>query len=297
MEKKLKIMFWILIFILSVVSVFAEESCGITNFASCLPEKIFSYFGKIVTAPLDSMLTFVKTIIAMPANTDLFKDLWATMVYIISMFYGLMFMWSGFQFMVSGYDVVQRDKAKTFLRNTIVMIVFVQCSYYLYLLIIEISEIMTSGVMNIIPQDFFSVQMTGITQAIAYQLFSISLIGILLIVCLLLLIRFLVVSLGVALFPIAIFCYFVEPLNSYGKLMLNFLFSNIFVNFFICLIILAFSRITYSPHFAEFKIYAMMATYLCVIIVMIFVCWFSVIKSAVNSTSSVVSVISKFKGF
>ena len=290
-------MFWILIFILSVVSVFAEESCGITNFASCLPEKIFSYFGKIVTAPLDSMLTFVKTIIAMPANTDLFKDLWATMVYIISMFYGLMFMWSGFQFMVSGYDVVQRDKAKTFLRNTIVMIVFVQCSYYLYLLIIEISEIMTSGVMNIIPQDFFSVQMTGITQAIAYQLFSISLIGILLIVCLLLLIRFLVVSLGVALFPIAIFCYFVEPLNSYGKLMLNFLFSNIFVNFFICLIILAFSRITYSPHFAEFKIYAMMATYLCVIIVMIFVCWFSVIKSAVNSTSSVVSVISKFKGF
>jgi hypothetical protein len=177
------------------------------------------------------------------------------------------------------------------------MIVFVQGSYYFYLLIIEISEIMTSGVMNIIPQDFFSVQMTGITQAIVYQFFAVSLIGILLIVCLLLMIRFVVVSLGVALFPIAIFCYFVEPLNSYGKLMLNFLFSNIFINFFVCLIILAFSRIAHAQQFSDFKIYIMMSTYCCIIIVMIFVCWFSVIKSAANSTASVASVISKFKGF
>jgi hypothetical protein len=219
------------------------------------------------------------------------------MVYIISMFYGLLFMWSGFQFMISGYDVVQREKSKAFLKNTVIMIVLVQASYFLYLLILEIADILTAGVVNMIPPNFFSSQSFGILDSILFQLISIVLVVLLLIAGLLFAIRFVIVSLGVALFPIGIFCYFFEPLNDYGELIISFLFTNIFITFFSGLILVAFARMSLSPDFSDFRIYFVASAFLCIVVADIFICWFSVIKSANKHTGTLISIASKIKGF
>ena len=132
-----------------------EEKCGLTNLAICIPQKLYEYTLTIINAPLQHFLDLNKKLLAEPVNIEISISLWAIIIYIISIFYGLFLILAGFNFIISGYSASKRERAKAWLKNIVLMIFFVQASYYIYALLIELSASMTAGIFNLIAPEFF----------------------------------------------------------------------------------------------------------------------------------------------
>jgi hypothetical protein len=90
-----------------------------------------------------------------PANIELFASLWSVIIYMLSLFYGILLLTTGFRFIISGYSAEQRDKAKKSFGNIIIMIILVQSSYILYSLLLQIISSLTAGMYKLIPSNFF----------------------------------------------------------------------------------------------------------------------------------------------
>ena len=178
------------------------------------------------------------------------------------MFYAFLFMYSGFQFMTSGLSSLKRYLAKEWLKNTFLLIVFVQASFYLYGLILDLGGMMTSAVLQLIDPHFFMLTVDNLANIGLEFIFALVYALILFITVILLTIRFMMVAFGVLFAPIGIFCYFIPPLRSYGKFILNVLGMLIFITFIDGIIFLASSWIVEIPFFANFKILVMICSFL-----------------------------------
>ena len=99
----------ILLIFLCLIPIAYAEDCGLLNLASCIPEKLHSFFLNILNAPLIPLLNLTNSLMTEPVNFSLFSSLWAIMLYIISLFYGILMLYAGFNFMISGYDPVKRS--------------------------------------------------------------------------------------------------------------------------------------------------------------------------------------------
>jgi len=251
----MKKLIW-LIGILAIPSVYAEE-CGLTNLASCIPEKIYEFFIDLLNAPLSPLLNLIRSLMENPPSIEIYLGIWAIIVYCISLFYGLLFIYSGFQFLLSGHNVIRREMAKEWLKNTVIMIVLIQASFYLYGLILEIGALMTSAVLDLVDEHFFLLTADNIINIGLEFLFVTFYVIALFITAILLLIRYLIVSFGVIYFPIGVFCYFIPPLRSYGKLIFNLLGTFIFLTFIDAIIILGCSMLIEIPLFKNIKILVM----------------------------------------
>ena len=199
------------------------------------------------------------------------------------MFYGLLMLYSGFMFIISGYDVAKREKAKEWFRNIFIMIVLVQASYFLYSAVIDINSLLTTGLINMIDQTFFLITADNIVN-IGLQFFLGGFYVIaLLFTTILLTFRYILVAGGVVFVPIGIFLYFIPPVNAYGKLILNFLGICIFVTFFDALILLICSKLIDIPIFQNFKILVMITAFLIINFFMFYIMMFSAFKSAIKT--------------
>lgn len=252
----------IIIFLLLSVPALADEDCGITNLASCIPQKIFDFLINLMNAPLEPLLNMIKNLFESAPQISLFQYVWTVIVYCISFFYGLLFVYSGFQFLFSGHDVLKREMAKEWLKNTVMMIVLVQASYYLYGLFVQLGSLMTSAVLSMVDEHFFMITADNWVNVGLEFLFILVYVLILLITLILLTIRYLIVAFGVLFVPIGIFCYFIPPLKSFGEIILNMLGMLIFVTFLDAIIILACSMLITIPLFENFKILVMITCFL-----------------------------------
>jgi hypothetical protein len=104
--------------------------------------------------------------------------------------------------------------------------------------------------------------------------------------------RYIIISAGVVLFAIGIFLYFIEPLNSYGKLIINFLIATISVTIFYAIIFLASSKLLDVGVFSNFKILVMIGAFTLINIATLFLALFVVIKSALKVAQPVMQVVS-----
>ena len=213
MKPKLLLLVILILTLLVMPLVYAqeEENCGITNLATCIPQKIFEYASFIFSAPLQPLLDYAKSLLSEPVNIDVFKDIWLIIVYVVSIFYGLLFLYAGFNFIVSGHDPVKREKAKSMFRNIFVTIVLVGASFFLYQIVIELSSLLTAGVLNIAPENFFSLTTDNIVNFSLEFFFSLVYLTTLLVTVLLLIIRYIIVCFGVVFLPIGILLYFFDP--------------------------------------------------------------------------------------
>jgi hypothetical protein len=292
--KKLTILSSIL-FLIPLVR--AEEECGLLNLASCIPQKIYEFFIGIINAPISPLLNLTKSLLTEPVRIDLFLSLWAIMLYVLSLFYGLLMLYSGFNFMFSGYDAIKRAKAKQWFMNIFIMIVLIQASYFIYSLIIEIESLLTAGVISLVEPHFFLLTADNIVNIGLQFFFAMSYVATLLITVLFLTLRYIIVAVGVVFVPIGIFCYFIPPLNSYGKLIFNFLGVCLFVTFFDSLIFLVCSQLTQIELFANFKILIMISAFGLSNVLMFYLMFFSAIKSAfrtVENTAGTVMAVAKY---
>jgi len=198
-------------------------SCSLANLGNCIIERFFEFALSLLNFSIKPILNLVLNLLSEPINLSLFFSFWVIIVYVLSMFYALLLLGTGLNFMISGYDPEKRESAKTWLRNIVMMVILVQSSFFIYQLAIDLSAIMTSTTLGLIDPSFFSLSAEGIADLGSSILLSFLYIATLIVTVLVLLIRYAVVSVGVVLFPIAILFYFVPPLQQYGSLILNFL--------------------------------------------------------------------------
>ncbi len=260
--------------------------CGLTNLATCLPEKFFEYLVSLLNAPVQPLLNLVQSLLTEPVNINIFHAFWAIIVYIISLFYGLFFLFAGFQLMISGYDAQKRENAKNWLRNIVLMILFVQASFLIYDLIIQMASLLTTGIIDLIDQNFFLMTIDNFTNFGLQLSLLIPYLLTLLLTVILLGLRYLIVAVGVVLFPLAIFFYFIPPLQSYGKLILNVLLACIFVTFFDAILLLGASMLVNVGAFALFKIVLAMIAFLSVNLLMVGLLLFAMLKAVFGALNS-----------
>lgn len=268
--------------------------CGLTNLASCLPEMFFNYLLSIISSPLQYLLDLVRSLLSQPVNLNPFLPIWTIIIYLLSMFYSFLIMYSGFNFIISGYDAAKRVKAKEWLRNIIIMIVLVQASFFIYTLINDATSTITASTLSLVPQNFFNLTADSISDfALQLMLYGVYFITILLTLITLLL-RYAIISIGVALFPLAIFAYFIPPIREYGSFILNILGSSMFVVILDAVILVGFSKLLEVPGFENMKIILMITAFFLINVAMLFLMFFSLLKAAMNVGTKVMAIAAIF---
>jgi hypothetical protein len=259
--------------------------CGLLNLATCLPAKFVEYFQQLLNAPLQPLLYLVEDLLVEPVEISLILPVWAIIIYIISMFYGLFFIYSGFSLMVSGYDVEKRVRAKLWFKRIFLMIISVQSSYLIYKLLIEISSSLSISIIKQVSSNFFLLTADSFINLGLSIIFTASYVAILLMTIITLSFRYLLVFIGVVYFPIGLFFYFVPPLKVYGKFIINLFLAMIFFNFFATLVLLISSLLMEVPMFTNFKMLLMLTSFLIVNLMMIFLVGIILVKSLNNMPS------------
>jgi len=243
-----------------IIAVLLSKSvlaCGLTDLGSCLPEAIYNFFLNLLNAPLLPMIEFIKILLTADASIGIFKGIWAIMVYTLSFFYALLFIYAGINFIISGNDFIRRENAKKWLKNTVIMVILVQSSFYIYDLLLQMGAVLSSSVMSLVDPHFFMITADNIIN-IGLQFLLTTVYSVILFITMLLLVfRYIVICFGVVLFPIALFCYFIYPLRGHGKFILNILLINIFNGFLISLVFLICSKLITITLFGSFKILVM----------------------------------------
>ncbi|MBL7054874.1 hypothetical protein ISS05_03900 [Candidatus Woesearchaeota archaeon] len=294
-----KLMTLLLLTLLVVPLAYAEEEkCGLTNLAVCIPQKFYEFTLNVVNAPLQPFLDLTKNLLSEPVNIENFIPLWAVIIYIISIFYGLFIIIAGFNLIVSGYSSERRERAKQWLKNVVLMVFFVQASYYIYSIILEMASSMTAGVINLIEPDFFLLSVDNTVNLGLQMVLAILYLLNLLLSITLLSLRYLLVAVGVMFFPIGLFLNFIPPLKNYGKLIINILLIIIFLPFIQSLMLLAASKLVEIPIFENFKILVMSASFNMINMSMILLVIFAVVKAAFAALNSDVGRATKivYKG-
>ena len=254
-------------------------SC-VDDLGLCIVERLFSYIGSALNAPISPLVSFIRTLLYQPINISDFQGIWALIIYLLSLFYGLFILWAGFQFIISGYDAEKRENAKSWLRNVLIMMVMVQASYFLYELAIQASSSLTQGIFDLIPQGFFLFTADTPTNIGLEVLLGLFYVVVLLLTIILLLARYFLVAIGVILLPIGLFFYFIPFMHPYGKFIISLLLVMVFLPFFQGLILLIISQMINNPVLQDFKMLGMVMGFLMIDILMILVAIFALVKSA-----------------
>jgi len=274
------------------ISLVSADDCSITNLGGCLAQKFFEFLLSVLNAPIQPLLDAVYNLLTQPVNISLFSGIWGIIVYILSMFYGLLLMYVGFRFVLSGHSPEQREKSKAMLANIIIMMVLVQASYYLYSLIIDVNSAITTVIFNMVKQDFFLLTIDNVSNIGLELVMIFPYLTSILITLILLVLRYIIVSSGVIMFAIGVFFYFIEPLNQYGKLILNFLIATIVTTFFYSIIFLASSKLLEISIFQNIKILVMIGAFSFVNLVTLIILLFIIVKSASKVAQPIMKVIS-----
>lgn len=291
-KKKIALFFVTIILAGSLVS---AGDCSITNLGACISEKIFEFFLNLINAPLQPVLDLNYKLLTQAVNISLFSEVWSIIVYILSLFYGLLLVYVGFKLMLSGHSPEQREKAKSNLANIVIMMVLVQSSFFLYSLAIEISASLTVSIFNMIEKDFFLLTIDNLSNIGLQFVFTAPYLISLVITLTLLVLRYICVSAGVVLFAIGIFFYFIEPLNHYGRLAINSLLVLISLPFFYSIIFLTSSMLLDLAFFQDIKILVMLGAFNLVNISTLILLLFVLIKAASKITGPAAKVVSIVK--
>ncbi len=260
--------------------------CGLSNLATCLPQLFLEFVLTLLNSALQPLVDLAKALLTEPVNVMLFYGLWVIIIYLISLFYGLFFLFAGFNFMISGYNSAKREQAKAWLTNVLLMILFVQSSFFLYELTIELGSLLTASIINLIDPTFFLLQADSFLDLGLNLLLTAFYVLVLLVSVILLGVRYLLVSMGVVFVPIGLFLYFIPPLKSYGTMILSVLAVLIFIPFFDALILLGSSLLMNVSLFDHFSMLVTTLSFVMINLFMICVVLFALLKAAFSVIDS-----------
>ena len=270
------------------------SECSISNLGSCIMESFSNFLIDLLNLPIKPLLEGIKNLLIQPVNINLFLEIWSIIIYILSLFYGLLLLFIGFQFIVSGSSPEKRENSKTNLANIVIMMVLIQASFLLYELVLEIVSSLTLTIFSLIPSDFFLMINNNLIGLELQIVLLIPYIMTLVLTLILLSLRYILVGMGVILLAIGIFLYFLEPLKNYGKLILNFLGVLIVLPFFYSIILLASSKFLEVNIFSNLKILVMIGGFSLLNISSLILILFVIIKSALAVKTPIKEIKSTF---
>ena len=221
-------------------------------------EAISEFILSIINAPILPFLSIIKQLLTQPAYIESFGSIWAVLIYVISIFYGLFILFAGFNFIISGYNAEKRERAKEWLQNTMLMILFVQASFLIYSLIAALASGLASGVVNMIDPSFFLFTLDSLVNIFLQIVFGILYIILLLLTIVTLSINYLLSSIGVLFLPFGLFFYFIPPLRDVGRLIISKLVFILFLPFFASLVLLGASELAKVGNFNMVKMVVML---------------------------------------
>ncbi len=280
--------------VLSLPFVLADE-CSWLNIGDCILNVLFTFLNSLVTAPVQAMILIVQDMMTESVSLTNFSHMWSIIVYILSLFYGLFILYAGFNFIISGHDAIKRAKSKEWFQNIFIMIVLVQMSYYLYQAIVGINSGLTSIIVTRINQTLFSFPGSSLSSLELNIIFGFFATMTLTVTILFLGLRYILVNLGLVLFPIAIFLYFMPATKQYGKAIINFFLTAIFISFFNALIIYVCSLGAGSSVLSSYGILVIISIFSVVNWFMFYFLFFTLIKSALSVATKIV-VLTKVLG-
>ncbi len=229
-------------------------TCSITDLAGCMVGELRDAILKIINLPLQPLLDAIKLLLTQPATIEPLAPIWAIIIYIISLFYGLVLLWAGFSFIISGHSPERRERAKEWLQNAILMIALVQGSYFFYQLITDLASRLTTGVISLINPQFFLLTIDNLPNIGLEIVFGWLYMMTLTLTVIMLGLTYMVSSIGVIFFPLGIFLWFIPPLRDVGKFILSNIVFVIFLPFFASLILLGASLLASTGPFAMMKV-------------------------------------------
>jgi len=256
--------------------------CTLATLGACLPDAFVQVLLDLLNAALAPLLSFVETLLTQPVDLSPLKGLWLIIVSTLGLFYGLAFLYAGFNFIIAGFDVARKEAAKLWLKNILMMLVSVQASYWLYGLLTEMGGMLTAGVFSLIPPDFFLLTANAWEGAGATIVLTTAYVLTMLYTVLLLMFRYILVVAGVLFFPIGLFLYFLPPLKSLGQLILSLCLTVVFVPFFASIGLLISSKLAETAFFAGQKALLMLGAFCFVNFIITGMLFFAVIKSALS---------------
>jgi len=254
-------------------------ACGILNIPECIAEKLTDLILTIINAPIIPLLDILKKLLTQPPNIYAFSTLWAVIIYIISIFYGIFIMAAGVNFIISGYNAEKRERAKEWLQNILLMIFFVQASYFLYSMISEVASRLTVGVINMIDPNFFLLTLDNMVNVGLEIVLGIFYLIILFITIIAFSINYLFASIGIVFFPFGLFFYFINPLRDIGKFILSTAVFVLFIPFFASLVLLGAAELLKQGGYESIKIILMIGAFALVDIMMILLGFMAIVRS------------------
>lgn len=267
----------------------------INELGSKLVGILFDFILDLINEALQPFLTYIFKFLTEPVNISVFADIWSIIVYVLSMTYGLLLLFVGFRFILSGESPEQRENAKLGLRNILIMIVLVQASFIFYEIIIEFATGLTGAVIDMIDYSFFRITLEDYSKFGFELILSVLYLIHLILVLIILIFRYICVSAGVIFFAIGIFFYFISFLNQYGRLIINGLCVLIFLPFFYALVFLTSSKIIELDTFRGFKTLIMIGAFDFVLISTALLLIFVIVKAALKVIAPTSKVIKAVK--
>ncbi len=268
---------------------------SLSGMLSSLPQALFNFLINILNSPIKLLLGIIKSLLTEPVSIGLFAEPWAIIIYMLSFFYGLLILFTGFNLILSGESPEKRENAKSSLRNIITMILLVQLSYYLYELIIDTFSAMTKVVFNMIDPNFFLITTDSITNIGLQFVLLVPYLSVLILFIILLSLRYILVASGVLLFAIGLFLYFIGPLREYGEFIINLLLVAIALPFLYSIIFLCSSKVINVGIFNSFKVLVSLGAFSLVVSLTLLLALLVIIKSALKIVKPVMKVAGMVK--
>jgi hypothetical protein len=268
--------------------------CSLTNLGACLPEMFFRMLAELVSKPIQPIIEGVTALLSAQVSIEPFFALWQIILYIMGFFYLIMLTYSGFCFLTSGHDVIKREQAKEWFKNTFLVMIFTSASFYFYGLVIELGAVLTASFLQSVNPLFFQFTIDNISDLGTQLIISLLTVIILGTTYVLLIIRYILTAIGVIFIPFALFCYFIPPLKSYGKLILHVLGVLIFIPVVNALLIIACSKLAETVGTAVLKTAMLFNCFLIINLVTVLLLWHVFVKSGTVAVGSKLQQVGKF---
>lgn len=207
----------------SINGMFSGLSQSIGAVPAAVVDQFFLVLQGFFASFLESMLSLAKLFMTSNPNIAPMFPLWQTIVYVISLFYLVIFLFVGFLFIFSSIDAEKRVAAKQWFKSTVIMIAAVSASFYFYELFLELGSAVASYLWSTEFETLFQANSLTSLNIVLLAVFS----GAVFAAFVTFFVRYLFLVIGAAIFPIALFFYFMPTFKPWGKMMLEIIFAGV----------------------------------------------------------------------
>lgn len=214
-----------------IINAINSLGSGIGGILNSIPDQVLGVFGNAFKGSLisfnDPLMQLSQALLTSNPDPNGLYNWWQSIILVISSFYLLLFLVIGFMFLFSSLNPEKRMEAKEWLKNVFMMIVLVNLSFVLYTILLQLATAITQFMLISGFQNFFDPNTFSNMGAVLLLLYGLAVF----LTSITLFVRHVFLLLGVVLFPIAIFLYFIPPLKVWGKMLFNLIGIALFMQF------------------------------------------------------------------